>query len=64
MAGGKFVGWLLDGIPNLVNWIGKKRRVHEIDKIDSAIAAGDDKSVGNVLRKVVKSESDRRKADS
>lgn len=64
MAGGKFFGWILDGIPNLVNWISKKRRVHDVDKIDNAIAGGDDKSVGDVLRKVVKSEDKRRKANS
>lgn len=64
MAGGKFVGWLLDGIPNLVNWIGKKRRVHEVDKIDNAIAGGNDKSIGDVLKKIIKKEDTRKKANS
>lgn len=64
MAGGKFLGWILDGVPNLVNWIAKKKRIKDVKKIDDAVIRGDDKHIGDVLRKVVKSETDRRNANS
>lgn len=54
MAGGAFVGWLLDKIPGAAKWIGKEVRKNEVNKIDDAVDSGDTKYINNKLRDISK----------
>ena len=64
MAGGKFVGWLVDGIPTLFKFLKNRKRANDVEKIDNAIASNNDKFIHDKLSKVVQDEDKRRKANS
>ena len=55
MAGGKFIGWALDMVPDVVKWFKKGARVNEIDKIEKDAAvmddAADNKRLSNIVKK-------------
>jgi len=54
MAGGAFIGWLVDKIPSLEKFIKKEVRVHEVQNIDKAVDSGDNKYINNKLRDIKK----------
>ena len=56
--------WITDRIDQASKFLKKKGRINEVNKIESAVDGGDDKSVNSVLRHIVKESSDRRKANS
>lgn len=54
MAGGKFIGYVLDLLPGVAKFIKKKARANEIDKIDNAIDTADTEFINSKLRDVEK----------
>ena len=61
MIPGKFISWVLDGIPGAFKKISKWGRKNEVENIDNAVASGDDKYINNKLHDIkAKYEADRK----
>jgi hypothetical protein len=60
----KIGAWVTDRIDQFAAYITKKVRINEVNKINQSVDSGDDKSVNNILRDVVKKSDDRLKAGS
>ena len=52
MAGGAFVGWLLDKVPSLEKFIKREVRSREVKNIGNAIDSSDDKYINAKLRDI------------
>jgi hypothetical protein len=52
MAGGAFIGWVLDKVPKVWDWAKKKGRANEVDKIDTAVDTNNDVVIRDKLRHV------------
>jgi hypothetical protein len=54
MAGGKFLGWILDKVPNVWKKFKEGKRAKQVDKIDNAVDTGNTDYINDQLRDVEK----------
>lgn len=52
MIAGKFIGWVLDKVPDAFKFIGKKVRQNEVQNIDDAVNSGNDVYIANKLQSI------------
>ncbi len=61
---GDGIGALVGSVPKIIKYFKDKGRVNEVNKIETSVDDGDDKSVHNILYGVVKKADTRNKANS
>jgi hypothetical protein len=64
MIPGKFIGWVLNGIPSMFNRVSKWRRKNEVESIDDAVNSGNEQFINNKLHDIKKRYEADRKANS
>lgn len=52
MAGGAFIGWLVDKVPLIEKFIKREVRNAEVKNIDNAVDSGNDKYINTKLRDI------------